>query len=92
MRRAVGESSNCNLNKGLWKRIWELNVSNVVKNFIWKEIKEVLPTNINLFYRKVLKDVFCPICRRVDKSVCHTVWSCPIVLDVWGDPTSLLQK
>lgn len=57
LKREKGESSRCNFNNLVWKKMWELNVSNTDETFMWKTLREVLPTKRNPFNRKIVQDV-----------------------------------
>ncbi|KAF5459077.1 hypothetical protein F2P56_023065 [Juglans regia] len=60
---------------------------------VWKKaLNNCLPTNENLYRRKVVKKPVCPICLREDEIVCHVLWSCPATMDVWAEKESPVQK
>ncbi|XP_041026980.1 uncharacterized protein LOC121267186 [Juglans microcarpa x Juglans regia] len=42
--------------------------------------------------RKVLKEALSPICKRIDESVCHALWSCCGASDVWACERSPVQE
>lgn len=90
--RELGESSRRSALNGTWRKICDLNIPNGTKIFLWKAIKEVLPTNLNLFKRKVLFQPLCPICFQVELSVCHALRSCCAASDVLAEKQSLTQK
>ncbi|KAF5445530.1 hypothetical protein F2P56_034576 [Juglans regia] len=87
-----GEPSDGRKIKEGWRELWQLNTSGVVKNFLWKALNNCLPTNENLYRRKVVKKPVCPICLREDETVCHVLWSCPATMDVWAEKESPVQK
>lgn len=62
------------------------------KNFIWKAVKEALPTKLNLFKRKLAKDALCPICSRQEETATHALWSCEASSDVWAEMKNPMQK
>lgn len=75
-----------------WRTIWQLNVANVVKMFLWKAYNNLLLTKANLFRRKVVKESNCPICYGEPELVLHALWLCPSAQYVWGCDPVKLQK
>lgn len=67
-------------------------MSNSVKTFLWRAVKEVLPKKLNLFNKKFMKDAACPICKRKEETVYHALWSRSAASDVWVDPTCHVKK
>jgi hypothetical protein len=49
-----GDCSNVDKEKDVWQLIWFLKTPNSVKHFLWRACKNILPTKINLFNRKVV--------------------------------------
>lgn len=41
-----------NSSLSFWRRLWKLNVPGKVKNFLWRAVKNVLPTTDNLLSRE----------------------------------------
>ena len=35
--------------KGVWKGIWQIRAPNHVRHFIWRVVKDLLPTKMNLY-------------------------------------------
>lgn len=60
MNKNQGVSSTGTGKKQIWKHIWNLNVANGVKSFLWRACKEILPTCLNLYRRKILQDSLLP--------------------------------
>lgn len=48
MQHHQGESSMANQTRGVWKKIWNLNVPGAVKTFLWRVCHNSLPTWANL--------------------------------------------
>jgi hypothetical protein len=84
--------SNINTGAEIWKVIWGLNVPNATKMFLWKACNNLLPTEENLFHRRVVGDQICPICTIEIESVLHILWECPAAVDVWSSGPRSLQK
>lgn len=74
------------------KKIWELNVPDSVKVFIWKALSEVLPTKCNLFKRKIIDNSLYPICEQIEETSCHALWSYVAASNVWADSLNSVQK
>ena len=49
------------LKKKIWSILWKLNILNAAKVFIWTTCLESLPTNANLFKKRVVDSPDCPI-------------------------------
>ncbi|XP_042939506.1 uncharacterized protein LOC122274538 [Carya illinoinensis] len=88
----AGEHSGKDGIKGGFHHIWKMEVPVTVKTFIWKAIHEGLPTRKNLARRGVVDSALCPICKQVEETTCHVVWSCMAASDVWADQFSVVQK
>jgi hypothetical protein len=55
--RAEGSASTST--KGIWHLIWQLNIPNVEKHFLWRACHDILPTRVNLCARKIITDPLC---------------------------------
>ena len=62
--------------KMLWNSIWQLQIPNVEKHFLWRACHEILPTKDNLCTRRVVSDPSCPICEREPE----TTFSCLVAM------------
>jgi hypothetical protein len=72
----IGSSSAPTGERSVWNKIWKLPVLPKVQNFIWKMVKNELPTNIgNCFSRHVARDALCEICYNPCED-CYDVPSC----------------
>lgn len=72
-----GECSYARDQTAVWKTIWSLGVSVVVKNFAWKVGNNLLPTKELLVQRHIGQDPYCPFCLLSTESICHILWECP---------------
>jgi ribonuclease HI len=86
------ESSMCWKRSPIWNKIWQLQIPNTEKHFIWRAVHEILPTRENLCSRKVLTDPNCPICGRAVETTFHALWQCPAAQDVWSAGGVIFQK
>jgi hypothetical protein len=84
--------SNTSTVQDLWKKIWNLKGSKVIKFFLWKACNDILPTREKLFKRKITLDPLCPICWRELESTCHILWNCPKTQDAWSECKGKLKN
>jgi hypothetical protein len=49
-------------NDKLWKEIWRINLPNIIKNFVWRLAKNILPTRDNLCKKGLKIEYVCPFC------------------------------
>lgn len=89
---AMGQCSTSESHKEVWRKIWNLNAPNASKMLLWRASHDSLPTNLNLFRRKIRESPFCPICECEDESALHALWSCLSAQDVWSLGPRRLQK
>ena len=79
-------------NSGLWRSIWQQQLPNAEKHFLWRACHEILPTKVSLYLRKVTTDSSYPICEKEDETVFHVLWQCPAARDVWSVGCTKFQK
>jgi len=87
-----GQCSSTEKGSEVWKRMWSMEVPQVVKIFLWRVFNNALPTRANLFKRKVVEVCKCSICGSDDETTSHAIWSCPSTRDVWGGGSSPFEK
>ncbi|XP_041007557.1 uncharacterized protein LOC121252140 [Juglans microcarpa x Juglans regia] len=75
-----------------WRNIWNLEVPNVTKLFLWKAGNNLLPTKENLFKRKVVEDKRCPVCSAETETIMHALWVYPATNDIWAEVRGCVQK
>ena len=68
---------------GVWRKLWNLNVPNKVKNFIWRAVKHVLPTSINLTSKMVDIPSTCTVCNAYEENVLHSLIACSFAKSCW---------
>jgi hypothetical protein len=74
---AIGSSSVPTGERSVWKKVWKLQVIPKVRNFIWKMVKNGLPTNENRFARHIVQNASCEICYNPREDCYHAVMLCP---------------
>ena len=83
----------------LWKKVWGMQVQPKVRNFLWRAIRNSIPTKQNLKQRMVLTDDGCDHCHGEPENVLLALWLCPPFLwfglritcgITWTQPTFLL--
>ena len=67
-------TSNPSAHSSSWNHIWDLEVPNKIKHFIWRACRESLPTKKNLFTKKVLRSAACDLCHDGVEDVIHALW------------------
>ena len=79
----VGSSSGAS-GQQVWKKIWQLHVPNKIENFGWRACQDILPTWVNLVWRKIIAKSGCQCCTWVPKSTLYAIWECGVAQDVWA--------
>jgi hypothetical protein len=74
---AMGSSATASDEHGVWRKNWILLMLPKVRNFIWKMIKNGLPTNGNRCYRHLTDDASCEMCYNRKEDYYHAVMECP---------------
>ena len=54
-----------------------------IRNFLWRAIKDTIPTKANLKRRRVIPTDCCDHCFNTSKNTLHALWSCPSLSQVW---------
>ena len=80
----IPSPSDISQSKQIWNAIWNLNVPNRIKIFLWRAGLNALPSRMNLVKRKVLCDPICPSCGVEKETILHALWSCPALAEVWS--------
>ena len=71
---------------GGFKELWKLKVPPKVAMFVWRLIKDRLPTRDNLKKKRVeLQDYLCPFCRLEDESASHLFFHCRKIIPLWWE-------
>ncbi|KAH9672066.1 reverse transcriptase domain-containing protein [Citrus sinensis] len=68
----------------VWRKLWNLQVPNKVKNFIWRAAHNVLPTATNLISKRVDVPSTCSVCNAYEKTVLHSLVACSFAQSCWN--------
>ena len=68
---------------GWWRKLWNLEVPNKIKNFVWYCSREALPTKANLCRRKIVPEGACNKCKLHAEDCSHALFFCSDVQVVW---------
>uniref|UniRef100_A0A803QJV0 Reverse transcriptase n=1 Tax=Cannabis sativa TaxID=3483 RepID=A0A803QJV0_CANSA len=83
MRKSEATSEG-QLMKDWWSKLWKLKLSPKVKHFVWKLANSWLPTHSNLVIRKVMTDPTCHRCSNgVRENIFHALWGCSANKGIW---------
>ncbi|KAK7833845.1 hypothetical protein CFP56_025181 [Quercus suber] len=63
--------------------IWKKKVPNKIRHFIWRAMKDSLPTKVNLKARYVPVDDVCEGCGDYSELTMHSLWLCDQAWAVW---------
>lgn len=67
----------------VWNYIWNANLPQKVKIFLWKACNNILPVCSNLKRRKIARVEVCPLCHRETETVEHALLLCDWTKPVW---------
>ncbi|XP_042952197.1 uncharacterized protein LOC122289280 [Carya illinoinensis] len=70
-----GQCSSLNQVSKTWRKMWSLQAPQATKSFMWRAAKESLPTCLNLYNRKIVDSLLCPICSKVLKPMLENLSS-----------------
>ncbi|KAL0413523.1 UNVERIFIED_CONTAM: putative mitochondrial protein [Sesamum radiatum] len=66
----------------MWQKIWQAHVPNKAKIFMWRAIRNILPTSTNLQKRIPLGTFCCPFCEHEAEQPLHTLLHCTFARQV----------
>ena len=86
------EHSGMMVDRGIWRKLWRLNVPPKMRMFVWRACLNILPTRDNLHRRKININPRCEICYKHLEFTAHLLWECPLEQNVWALCQGQLQK
>ncbi|KAL8148945.1 hypothetical protein AgCh_006084 [Apium graveolens] len=66
-----------------WKKVWHLRIPNKIKVFIWKFLRNVVPTRKRLSERGIRIGITCPICLSDIEHMTHLFFECEFARGCW---------
>lgn len=84
-------SSSFQTPRKLWNRIWNMQIPDKIKKFIWSLCQNALPTKENLFKRRTIPDPLCPMCQAHVETLEHIFLLCEWLRSVWNDPVLKIE-
>ena len=81
--------TNVPLNKSMWNWIWKIPCPNKLQFFIWKSMRDRLPTRQYLAFSGLTVSDRCPRCNNLETTV-HILRDCPWAKEIWLQSPSIL--
>lgn len=79
-----------------WNALWSLKIPKKIKIFMWRAIKNLLPSVENLWKMRILQEPICQRCNRSVETISHALLECKAANKIWIQapftaPTSNVQ-
>ncbi|CAL1382865.1 unnamed protein product [Linum trigynum] len=76
----------------VWRQIWKLNIPPKIRHFLWRFMREILPTGVQVHKRYPRRSDRCPFCGLVETQT-QTFCECQWVSRIWrrSEFTGLFQ-
>ncbi|XP_058749860.1 uncharacterized protein LOC131622856 [Vicia villosa] len=78
-RRKNSPSASVSVLDSLWKPLWKTSVPNKIKEFLWRLVKDILPTRSNICKKGINIDSSCPLCGCSPENSSHLFIHCDFV-------------
>ena len=66
-----------------WNIIWASELPTKIKIFMWRAARNLMPTAVNLWRKKVIQSPWCQRCRRTEETPYHAIFNCKCAQKVW---------
>uniref|UniRef100_A0A2N9ETE5 Reverse transcriptase domain-containing protein n=1 Tax=Fagus sylvatica TaxID=28930 RepID=A0A2N9ETE5_FAGSY len=83
--------SNLQPMKQMWKEVWSLQVPKKIQMFMWRSLKDSLPSKLNLKKKHVVQDSGCDLCGALTEDILHALCFCPHASAAWGEDPGLKE-
>ena len=77
------------LNKAMWNWLWSLPCPKKIQIFLWKAIRNRLPTKTFLAFGRQHVDSFYPRCQSLETAI-HILQDCPWAREIWYQAPEIL--
>ncbi|KAH9799959.1 reverse transcriptase domain-containing protein [Citrus sinensis] len=78
------DSPSCSItDPSIWKAIWTCLLPEKIKIFMWRAVRNLLPSAENLWSKKVISDPTCQLCKKTMESISHALVDCKMARKVW---------
>jgi hypothetical protein len=81
---ASNPMTSTSISSQFWNSLWNLNLNDILKLFLWKIAWNILPTQERLgqlFH--INSNISCPLCKVADDSLQHLFFNCIFAQVVW---------
>ena len=75
----------------VWKGVWNIQAPSKIKHFVWRALRDSLPTKPNLRIRNIMVDETCSLCEEGTETVLHSLWYCKHAQVVWKSERSFVD-
>ena len=76
-------------NKAIWKSLWSLPCPKKIQVFLWKALRNCLPTKTFLAFGRQHVDSLCPRCQSPETTI-HILQDCPWAREIWRQALGIL--
>ena len=68
----------------IWRRIWNLEVLGVVRDFAWRGSRDMVPTKDVIKKRIILNTDCCELCSNETENILHVIRDCVFAKEAWA--------
>ncbi|CAN1216845.1 Putative ribonuclease H protein At1g65750 [Linum perenne] len=69
--------------EGEWSKLWKIDVPPKMRHFLWRSVRDVLPTRNKLWRRRIEVHDSCGMCSRESESLEHLFLDCEVARGCW---------
>lgn len=74
-----------------WNKLWNLNIPQKIKHFIWKACHEAIPIKMNLIKKGINTNPICNIYNKENETTLHRLVTCSETRKIWYASTLSLR-
>lgn len=80
------------ITRRIFHAIWKLKIPNKVAFFVWRLMRDRLPTKLNLTRRNIdINDTLSPFCTEKEEDAGHLFFSCHRIRQIWWESLSWIN-